>query len=178
MAFLPGLGSDADDRASRARIDHRSRDEPRGLVCAEEVDSEDSFPSRPSRFEGVSVYDDRGAIDQAVERAELCLGRGDRGRNRRRLGKVQADGKHVPADCGRSRIERVRANVGQRDAGSLGDQLLGRCVTHAAGGTGNQDAPSLVSPRSGNFANRQRRVRRAGQELSDGIPLKTFENQR
>ena len=115
------------------------------------------------------------AIDQAVERAELRLGRADGGRDRRRLGKVHADGERVPADCGRSRFERVRANVGQRDAGAFGGQLLGGCATHAAGGAGNQDAPSLMSPRRGNLANRQRRVRWAGEELADRIPLKTLE---
>ena len=100
----------------------------------------------------------------------LRFGRFDRGRDRRRLGKVHTDGERVSTDCGRGRLERVRANVGQRDAGAFGGQVLGGCATYAAGGAGNQDAPSLMSRRWGNFANRQWRVRRAGEELADGIP--------
>ena len=123
------------------------------------------------------MYDDRSAIDQAIKRAERRFGRGKRGGNRHWLGKVQADCKRFPADCRRSRLERIRANVGKCDAGAFGSQLLGGCATHAAGCACNQDAPSLMSPRSRNFANRQRRVGRAGQELSDGIPLTTSENQ-
>ena len=122
------------------------------------------------------MNDDRGAIDKAIKRADLRLGRGDGGRDRRRLGKVHGDGERVSTDCGRGRLERVRANVGQRDGSAFGGQVLGSCPTHAAGGPGNQDAAPLMSPRGGNFANWQWRVRRAGEELADGIPLETFES--
>jgi hypothetical protein len=118
------------------------------------------------------VYDDRRTIHQTVERAEPRFGRVDRGCDRRRLRQVHADGERVPPDCGR--FERVRANFGQRDAGAFGGQKLGGCVTYAAGGAGNQDAPSHMSGRSGNFANRQWRVRWAGKKLADGIPSKGF----
>ena len=120
------------------------------------------------------MYDDRRTIHQTVEWTEPLFGRFDRGRDRRRLCQVHTDGERVPPDCGRSRFERVRANVGQRDAGAFGGQQLGGCVTYAAGGAGNQDAPSHMSGRSGNFANRQWRVRWAGEELADGIPPKGF----
>ena len=120
------------------------------------------------------MYDDRAAIDQTVERAELRLGRRDGSRDRCRFGKVQADGERIPADCGAGGFDRIRSNVGQRDARAFGGQLLGGCAAHAAGGAGNQDAPSLVTPRRGNLPNRQRRVSWTSEELADRIPLKSL----
>jgi hypothetical protein len=123
------------------------------------------------------VNDDRAAIDEAVQRAELRLRRGDGGCDRARVGKVQADGERIFAYCGLSRIERIGANIGQSDLGAFGRQQLGGCATHAPAGASDENAASLMSARSGNFAGRQRRVRRAGEELADGIPLKAFQNE-
>ena len=68
VPLLARLRGDADDRAARARGDHRLGDEPRRLVGAEEVDAENPLPIRPGRLERIGVDDDRGAIDEAVER--------------------------------------------------------------------------------------------------------------
>ena len=74
---------------------------------------------------------------------------------------------------GRSHSERVRANVGQRDAGAFGGQHLGGCVTYATtAGVIRMRRPHVGS--MGNFANRQWRVRWAGEELADGNPPKGF----
>src|SRR5208337_3561022 len=44
MPLLAGLRGVADDRAARARGDHRLRDETRRLVGAEQVHAEDPLP--------------------------------------------------------------------------------------------------------------------------------------
>ena len=44
------------------------------------------------------------------------------------------DGERIPADCGAGGFDRIRSNVGQRDARAFGGQLLGGCAAHATGG--------------------------------------------
>src|SRR3984957_11593467 len=65
MPLFTGLGSDVDDRTSRAGLV-----ELRGLVGAEEIDSEDGLQVNPGGFEGDRVHDDRRTIHQTVERTE------------------------------------------------------------------------------------------------------------
>jgi hypothetical protein len=50
-------------------------------------------------------------------------------------------------------------------------------VTYAAGGAGNQDAPSHMSGRSGNFANRQWRVGGRVKNWPMEFPQKAFESE-
>ncbi len=66
------------------------------------------------------MNDDRAAIDEAVQRAELRLRRGDGGCDRWRLGKIQVDGERIFAYCGGSLIDRIGANIGQCDVGAFG----------------------------------------------------------
>jgi hypothetical protein len=146
VPLFAGLRGDANDRAARARGDHRLGDEARDLVSAEEVHAKNLLPVRPGRFERVGVDDDRRAINQAVESAELRFGGRDRRADQCRVGEVEPDGESMGASRGRDgRLKRIRANVREYDPGALSRQKLGGCASDAARRAGDENTLALVS---------------------------------
>ena len=89
--------------------------------------------------------DDRRAIDQAVEPAELRLGGGDGRADRCRVSEVEPDGERFRASGRRDgRLKRIRANVGERHPGALSRQKRGGRASDAARRARNENTLTLV----------------------------------
>ena len=70
--------------------------------------------------------DDRGAIDEPVDAAEPRLGGGDGLADRGGIGGVERDAEGVGiVDRRHGLLQRVRAEVGERDMRALGDEQFG-----------------------------------------------------